>query len=307
MSFLYFIYSRLFLDNNTNNAENNNNSVQNQNNVCGETPLLVQNENQEATTQEVLPSLDPEVLTALGELVPEQVTYGPDIHPDLALRWAPILKKGLTDKDLKEKIFSEYATPQNCKLFRAPRLNPEIAAAVSEFARARDKKIECSQQQLGVGLTAINRAMSLLLTSDNKVQAIKFLSDACRILSDLHALETQTRTKSLTQGLEKSFLNLIQESERDEMLFGSDLPEKIKASKAIEKQGSQIKKPELKINPGPSSSRSSRTQGNLRGSSRSTYRGGRGGPKKTQRPPISQSNFTPTRVWNRPPRAGPRT
>ncbi|CAK1601193.1 unnamed protein product [Parnassius mnemosyne] len=87
-----------------------------------------------------LPSLDPEFLIALGELVPEQVTYGEDIHPDLAQRWAPILRRGLTEKDQKDKIIKDYATPKNCKLFSAPILNPEIAAAVSEFARTRDKK-----------------------------------------------------------------------------------------------------------------------------------------------------------------------
>ncbi|XP_028167529.1 uncharacterized protein LOC114357922 [Ostrinia furnacalis] len=258
-----------------------------------------------------LPSLDPDVLIALGELLPEEVTYGEDIHPDLAQRWAPILRKGLPDKEQKEKLVKEYAIPKNCKLFRAPLLNPEIAAAVSEFARTRDKKIECSQQQLGVGLTAINRAMTLLLTSDNKIQAIKCLSDACRVLSDLHASETQTRTKSLTQGLEKSFLNLIQDTERDELLFGAGLPEKIKASKAIEKQGSQIKKPDNKTNPGTSASRTTRPQGNWRGPSRSTpNRGGRGGSRKpytNQKPATQQTSFNPSRVWNKPPRAGPRT
>ncbi|KAL0841420.1 hypothetical protein ABMA28_015104 [Loxostege sticticalis] len=243
------------------------------------------------------------------------VTYGEDIHPDLAQRWAPILRKGLTDKEQRDKLFKEYATPNNCKLFRAPILNPEIAAAVSEFARARDKKIETSQQQLGVGLTAINRAMTTLLASDNKVQAIRYLSDACRVLSDLHASETQTRTKSLTQGLDKSFLNLIQDTERDEMLFGNGLPEKIKASKAIEKQGSQIKKPDNKVASGPSASRATRPQGNWRGPSRSTTNrgGGRGGSRRTPYAnqkhvsTMQQNNFNPSRVWNKPPRAGPRT
>ncbi|KAL0879745.1 hypothetical protein ABMA27_003458 [Loxostege sticticalis] len=222
-----------------------------------------------------LPSLDPEMLIALGELIPEEVTYGEDIHPDLAQRWAPILRKGLTDKEQRDKLFKEYATPNNCKLFRA----------------------------------------TTLLASDNKVQAIRYLSDACRVLSDLHASETQTRTKSLTQGLDKSFLNLIQDTERDEMLFGNGLPEKIKASKAIEKQGSQIKKPDNKVAPGPSASRATRPQGNWRGPSRSTTNrgGGRGGSRRTPYAnqkhvsTMQQNNFNPSRVWNKPPRAGPRT
>ncbi|CAK1589316.1 unnamed protein product [Parnassius mnemosyne] len=127
----------------TENNENNLNTVQldydhvdenlpdsAQSEITGKAPIFGQ----------PLPSLDPEFLIALGELVPEQVAYGEDIHSDLAQRWAPILRRGLTEKDQEDKIIKDYATPQNCKLFSAPILNPEIAAAISEFARTRDKK-----------------------------------------------------------------------------------------------------------------------------------------------------------------------
>ncbi|XP_048001284.1 uncharacterized protein LOC125238038 [Leguminivora glycinivorella] len=84
--------------------------------------------------------------------------------------------------------------------------------------------------------------MDILLTGDDKVQAVKILSDGCRILSDLHFVETQVRTKLITPGLDKAFLSVIQDQERDETLFGVKISEKIKASRVIEKQGLQIKK-----------------------------------------------------------------
>jgi hypothetical protein len=240
---------------------------------------------------EETPSLDADFLSALGDTIDEIPTYGENIHQDLAQRWLPILRKGLT-KEIKEKLLKEYAIPGNCKLLRAPSLNPEISAAITEMTKARDKKIENHQQQLGLGITAVNKAMSLLFTGDDKhckVQAIKLLSEGCRILSDLHFIDTQTRIKLITPSVDKSFLNIIQDVERDETLFGSKLSEKIKASKTIEKQGLQIKKGVINIKtPTPSTSQSSsrpRNQGNWTAPSRyhqPSNRGGRGAAHRTQ-------------------------
>lgn len=255
---------------------------------------------------EPTPELDSELLQALGDASDDAPVYGPDIHDKLAQRWLPILKKGL-QTEAKEKLLKLYTVPENCKLLKAPTLNPEISAAVADIVRARDKKILTKQDQLGLGITAINRAMSLLLTGDDKVQAIKVLSDGCRILTDLHFVETQVRTKLLTPGLEKSFLTLIQDQSRDETLFGNTLAEKIKASKAIEKQGHQIKKPTPKpsISSASSSTARPRPQGNWSGPPRyqSSYRGGRTTPYRTpyRRAPATQTPST------RPPTSTPTT
>lgn len=232
--------------------------------------------------------LNPDVIAALGEAVMDAPKYGPKIHENLSLLWIPILKKGL-DKDLKEKLIKQNPVPESCPLLQAPRLNPEILAAVADSARYRDKRIEGVQQQLGAGITSLNKGLELLLESDkDRLSAVKHLSDSCRILCDLHFGETEARKKYISPGLDKSFLNIIQEIDRDDMLFGNKLPEKIKASRAIEKQSLQIKKsaPAVKSTvasaPQPSTSQY-RPQGNWRGPPRypTSSRGGRGGPKKT--------------------------
>ncbi|XP_059048248.1 uncharacterized protein LOC131843593 [Achroia grisella] len=233
----------------------------------------------------IVPELDSEILIALGEATDDSPKYGENIHDNLARLWQPILKKGL-NKESKDKLLKQYLIPANCTLLKAPKLNPEIAAAVSDAVRGRDKRVEAVQDQLALGLTALNRGLSILLDNDqDKLQAIKLISDSCRILCDLHFVETQARTKFVTVGLEKSFLKVIQDVDRDEMLFGSSLPEKIKASKAIEKQGLQIKKssPIVKTQTPASQQSSSRTasQGNWVAPPRyPSNRGGRGGGKK---------------------------
>ncbi|CAG9137865.1 unnamed protein product [Plutella xylostella] len=248
--------------------------------------------------------IDVEFLSALGDTTPETPMYGEKIHETLAQRWLPILRRGLP-KEAAESLLKEYRIPENCKLLRAPTLNPEIISAINGAARGRDKKIENLQQQLGLGITAINRAMNTLVTGSgddkqDKVQAVKVLSDACRILSDLHYKESESRSNLILPGLDKSFLSVIQDVERDESLFGSKLGDKIRASQMIEKQGLQIKKVvTIQKPPAPSTSKSangSRYQGNWSTPSRfqpsSSNRGGEG--RRAEDPSDAEANVSVT-------------
>ncbi|XP_046973848.1 uncharacterized protein LOC124540390 [Vanessa cardui] len=60
-------------------------------------------------------NLTPEYLQALGDAINEVPQYGEDIHHDLALRWLPILRRGLP-KDVREKLVTSYSIPSNWKL-----------------------------------------------------------------------------------------------------------------------------------------------------------------------------------------------
>lgn len=248
----------------------------------------------ETPNQETASSLEPEILKALGEVTDTTPEFGPDVHKNLVQLWTPILKKGLT-KENKEALMKEYQVPNNCKLLQSPKLNPEITAAVTDLCRNRDKKMATSQQQLGVATTAISQAFSIFLDTDDKaekIKAIKHLSNGCRLLCDLHFQDTSCRIKLVTPNLDQSFCKLIHDVERDDTLFGEQLSEKIKASKAITRQGFQIKKP---VNSKPSTSqlasgRPANAQGNWTGPPRSSNRGGRGGGR---RPFSNVTNYSP--------------
>ncbi|XP_061725404.1 uncharacterized protein LOC133531288 [Cydia pomonella] len=250
------------------------------------------------------PPLDPTLLAALGESTSDTPEYGTSVHDSLANLWLPILKKGLA-KENKETLLKEYLIPNNCKLLQAPKLNAEISAAVTEVVRGRDKKYVAVQQQLGRGIAAVSRAMDVLLKSENKVEALKYLSDGCRILSDAHNFITRDRIKLITPSLEKNFLHVIQDTERDESLFGNTLSEKIKASKAIERQGQQIKKTVSAPKPGTSNSTNTRAfipQGNWSGPPRySSNRGGRGGYRRTNPSPATRRPYVNTAASTRQP------
>ncbi|XP_047534360.1 uncharacterized protein LOC125068997 [Vanessa atalanta] len=174
-----------------------------------------------------------ELLEALGGT--SKVTR--KIHSSLAELWPPILTNGLPIAT-KEILLKQFTIPDNCILLKAPTLNLELTAVLEESAKNRDKSIQSEQDQLGLGITAINQALTLLLNSDGDVQVVKILSDGCRILTDLHYVQTQVRKQHINRVLNKPFLADIQT--RDETLFGKDLPKRIKASKAIKRQLLQI-------------------------------------------------------------------
>ncbi|XP_026731087.1 uncharacterized protein LOC113496154 isoform X2 [Trichoplusia ni] len=258
------------------------------------TPDVVDAETALSTETMQESALDPELLSALGSSTSDAPDFGDEVHGSLATLWTPLLKKGLPKED-KDKLMKEHLIPSNCMLLQAPKLNVEISAAVSELVRGRDKKLVCFQQQLGNGTAAINKAMDTLLKSDNKVLALRYLSDGCRLLSDLHYCLTKDRIKLITPSLEKNFLHVIQDTERDETLYGNLLSEKIKASKAIEKQGSQIRKPTSKPNSGQPVVASPAHQGNWSGPPRyPANRGGRGGQRRP--PPLAPRRPYPTQT-----------
>lgn len=254
--------------------------------------------------EDTAPELDPELLGALGEETGSDPKFGEKIHRSLAQRWEPLLKKGLP-KEIKDKLLEEYLIPENCTLLQAPKLNREVAAAISEASRQRDKRKETEQQQLGAGISAINKALTLMLTSDNKIEAIKLISDGCRILTDLHYQETQARVTVINYALAKPFLNIVQDCERDDTLYGNKLSEKIKASKTIEKQGLSIKKftkpAKAPTTTEQATASSSRPQYQYRPSS--TYQGNWSGPSRFQqnRGGRRWSNRTNTPASNRRP------
>lgn len=251
--------------------------------------------------------LDPELLSALGESMFDTPEYGEKINDNLSKLWLPLLKKGMP-KENKDKLLKEYLIPDNCKLLQAPTLNAEISAAVPDMVRNRDKALVTSQQQLGLGITALNRGIDILLKSDNKAQAIKHLSNGCRLLCDSHSIATKNRIKLITPSLDKTFFKLINESDRDETLFGSSLSDKIKTAKAIEKQGQQIKKPPAKTpKPGTvqSNVRPAPFQGNWSAPPRypPTNRGGRGGFRKPHNPMAAGARRSYSTSTQQPQRA----
>lgn len=194
----------------------------------------------EAPLDETNLDVDPELLEALGTFQEETTEWGEPIVEHIAMRLKPLLVNGFK-KDEKEALIKKYPIPKNVSLAKAPTLNAEVSAMLSEPSRNRDKRLHTKQNQLGAVLSAVTKAMSQLLCKDPKITDILgMLSDASKLLADSHFLETDTRRSLITPLIDKELIDPFKDRKRDDFLFGDNLGELVKNSRGIKKTGQLI-------------------------------------------------------------------
>ncbi|XP_064292240.1 uncharacterized protein LOC135309787 [Plodia interpunctella] len=249
-----------------------------------------------------------DILDILGESKKKMEVFGSRIQEEISKRWGRILCEGLK-REQKKEITENILVPENFQLVKAPKLNPEIAAVTNDSTKNRDKRLEGAQAYLGLGIAALTNIISSLIEKDlDKVDLIKRLSEVNKILLDLHFENTSNRRKLITYSLDKKFLDMIQDVERDSLLFGENLTDKIKASKSAEKSGLQIKK--TNFAEVSTSKKTTGQQGNWRGPPRQNQRGNRRGGAKTRpicRPAKTSAPTTDRRQETSKTRARPRS
>lgn len=180
-------------------------------------------------------------MLALGKDYAEPDACSGSLHEDINKRWTHILTNGLSKQE-REEIIQNCKIPTNCKLLEAPILNIEVLTALSESAKMRDKGIEIGQRQLGRACAAIGQVMSSILLEEeiNKHEVLKKLTEATKLLTDIHFHQTKTRTKLILPLLDKSFNQTM--DKRGTHLFGDNLAETIKNAKLLQQSVAQIKK-----------------------------------------------------------------
>lgn len=218
--------------------------------------------------------LDPEILMILGEDPSVQKEHGDDLHTDIAARWSHILMNGLP-KEIKLDLLKNYLSAANCVNMKAPKLNLEIEAALSPLNVKKDIFSQSKQNQLSSCLSAIGIALNWALTSKDALphaqKIIKPLSDAGRLLCDSHYRESQSRRYAIINSLNKKTQDVVRHTKLDESLFGANLAEHLKSSKAISQSGAEMKYSATQraaFKPPPPTRKTQRGALNLRGVSR---------------------------------------
>ncbi|KAI5639332.1 hypothetical protein NE865_08192 [Phthorimaea operculella] len=193
--------------------------------------------------QENAPELDDDILQILGDAPKVDTPLGDPIHKDLANRWQEILLKGLS-KEMKDKISSEYLVPSNVELLLAPALNPEAKAALQDAAIKRDTNMMYRQKQLGTEISALASVANMLISNEtSKQKLLKPISDACRLLCDVHFSETRTRRNFVIASVNSNLKDTLIGTSRDKFLFGENISETLKTAKTIQRSGEVLKNP----------------------------------------------------------------
>ncbi|CAH0549561.1 unnamed protein product [Brassicogethes aeneus] len=197
---------------------------------------------------ETVAPLSEELRKVIGTETGITDTIGDEIHDLLARTWDSILKKGI-DNESKSELILKYPRPKNCVLMAAPKLNFEVKAAVNQSTLKRDERLGATQTQVGASLAALGKALSVLLNmdEDTNLPLIEAISDAARLLADVHFQESESRRALVSLTLQKDLKDTLINAAYDGWLFGEDLAERVKTAKAIEKSGQELKGKEQTI------------------------------------------------------------
>lgn len=203
--------------------------------------------------------LNQNILNILGSKLSEEKILGSDIHPDISCRWEAILKKGLP-AELKSELIKKYPAPSNCTAMEAPELNPEIKAALNQTRIERDNRFILFQKQLGACLSALSYALSSLIGKDEEgvISLMEQISDASRLIADLHFSESNVRRYFISENLNPSVKNTLSDAPIDGFLFGNNLEERVKSAQSLEKTSISLK-PKTSAIKGPRTSLNSKS------------------------------------------------
>lgn len=187
-------------------------------------------------------NLDEETLQCLGEDPAASNVNKIELHTALVPRWLNTLSNGI-DKDLKGVLLHKYPAPTNCPNLKAPELNAEIVQIISPISLKRDKYQALAQSQLGVGITALGTALDMILKENNDFSKslLPPLSDAAKILTDLHHTLSISRRSLITPQFNRSAKQIAITSPIDNYLYGPNFGERCKAVKDMERSSRDLK------------------------------------------------------------------
>ncbi|XP_053994703.1 uncharacterized protein LOC128884996 [Hylaeus volcanicus] len=162
--------------------------------------------------------LQEEILNVFGTRLEADKKTAAAVHKDVALRWSEVLKKGLPEEEVK-------------------------ALLVQEGVIKRDHRIVEKQERIAACLAALGKAISisLKLDSSQKLELLEKLSDMGRLLASVHREDSLVRKGLILASLNSSLKNTLSDTSVDEWLFGTDLEEKIKTAKNLERTSKDLR------------------------------------------------------------------
>lgn len=149
--------------------------------------------------------LDEEALQVLGEDPSENKLNELSLHPSIASRWKSFIASG-QPTEVTEELLKKYPRTGNCNL-EAPKLNGEIEASINDAALIRDKKFVHEQNLVGSALAALGTGISMIVRDEKvpivRAKLLECLSDAGKLLADLHHSESKARKAFILPGVSK--------------------------------------------------------------------------------------------------------
>lgn len=186
-----------------------------------------------------------EALELFGDPLGQSREKPHGVNPHILSRWDYWRSNGLAAAE-KEKLLAQFGRNGPISL-DAPKMNLEAAAVINDGAKERDKHFSDNQNQLGTALAAMGGVMTSLYEKTEEFDRKKFLGslmDVGKLLADLSYRLSISRRAFITPGIpDKSIKAVLEASVPGVWLFGNELGEQLKATKAIKKAGLEFLAP----------------------------------------------------------------
>lgn len=216
------------------NIENIENNIESMQNV-----EIIDSIEQESLEE---PELSQEFLEALGEPKETEKRFGTPINTNILQRFENILIEGMKTEE-KEKMLKSLCFPENGKLMQAPKLNIELTGLLTSAMKLRDKMLEERQEDTGYAIATICHTIDMMIKPNfDNLTIVKNLSDATRLLCNLHYKYTDIRRKLISPLLDKNLDFNLKDNKRSEWLY-SKLDDAVKSVSAMKKASSILAPP----------------------------------------------------------------
>ena len=179
------------------------------------------------------------------------------INPKLAEIVNDLLSNGVSDDMVKEQK-EKYCRPENCDFLTVPKVNEEIWQHAIDTLRAKDLKLQNIQKSVLTSLTVVVQLMDKTMSAIEKNTAVSRteLLDGCSEAVSLLASANQdinVRRKELWRPeLEETYKGLCTYSKPvTTLLFGDNLPQKVKELADTQRMHSRIDKRKMTNRRGP--------------------------------------------------------
>lgn len=158
-----------------------------------------------------------------------------DFHDSILSRLKHWSENSVPKSDHK-MLLNKY---EKIKSFEAPIINKAMESWLLLTAKKRDGFRKETQDAIGAALTVIGSITSTFLIEKESIDPndiFEKLFDASKILSDAFYKHSVSRKATITPAFNKTTRNILEKKKAEEFLFGNDLIQKIKESKAMANQ-----------------------------------------------------------------------
>ncbi len=164
--------------------------------------------------------------------------FGPEILSNVAESFIKTAVRPLT-KESRAGLKEKMKTPVNCKQFVTPKVNPEIWRLLPPHGKLADVKHQQIQQTLSIGLSTFSVVANLVVSNKDKIpkevvsSILRNAMDGANIMGDQFQGITMNRRMEIKKYLNPEYAGICSaQINSSEFLFGNDLTETLKASKA---------------------------------------------------------------------------